>query len=104
MTADRPAATAFVPEAGRRSSPGRSAPMYLSVDVPGLTADERVLLRVVGADPGSDWLHGFSSGHLYLTDRRLVLEPWSAFGGAGRDRWELPLDAVAKVSSVPVPV
>jgi hypothetical protein len=49
-------------------------------------------------------VHGYSCGRLRLTDRRLILQPWAPFGnGAGRT-WELPVDAVEKVSSAPVPV
>jgi hypothetical protein len=74
------------------------------VSGPRLQADEKVLVRVIAADPRSDWVHGYSSGPLYLTDRRLVLQPWAALGGTDRQPWELSLDAIEKVSSVPVPV
>jgi hypothetical protein len=74
------------------------------VSGPKLQADEKVLVRVIAADPRSDWVHGYSAGPLYLTDRRLVLHPWAAFGGTDAQPWELPLDAIDKVSSVPVPI
>ena len=71
---------------------------------PGLQADERVLVRAMAADPASDWRHGFSSGHLYLTDRRLLLQPWSPSAMGDRTTWELSVDAIDRVSSAPVPI
>jgi len=61
-------------------------------------------VRVLAADPRSDWVHGFSAGHLYLTDRRLVLRPWAVLGGTDSQPWELSVDTVLRVSSAPVPV
>ena len=78
--------------------------MYTTVGTTSLRTDEKVLVQVMAADPRSDWVHGFSSGRLYLTDRRLVLRPWAVLDGAGCHPWELSVDAVDRVSSAPVPV
>jgi hypothetical protein len=78
--------------------------MYLGMAVPRLEADEMVLVRARAADPRSDWLHGYSSGDLVLTDRRLILRPWALLGGSDGRAFEIPLDALDRVSPVPVPV
>ncbi len=78
--------------------------MYTTVGTASRWTDEKVLARVLAADPRSDWAHGYSSGHLYLTDRRLVLRPWVILDGAGSRPWELSVDAVDRVSAAPVPV
>ncbi len=77
--------------------------MYLTVGIRGLQVDEKVFVRAIAADPRSDWAHGYSSGPLYVTDRRLVLYPWTVLGGDRRP-WELSLDVIERVSSAPVPV
>ncbi len=63
-----------------------------------------MLVEAIAADPRSDWLHGYSSGHLYLTDRRLVLHRWALLGGTDSCPWELSVDVIDRVSSAPVPV
>ena len=70
----------------------------------GLQADEEILVRALAADPRSDWLHAYSSGDLVLTDRRLILRPWALATGPGFPSWEVPIDSLERVSSVPVPV
>ncbi len=69
-----------------------------------LQADEEVLIRALAADPRSDWLHAYSSGDLVLTDRRLILRPWARATGPAFTYWEVPIDTLERVSSVPVPV
>ena len=78
--------------------------MYTTVGTTSLRTDEKTLVRVVAADPRSDWVHGYSAGRLYLTDRRLVLRPWAVLAGADAVPWELSVDDVERVSSAPVPV
>jgi hypothetical protein len=71
---------------------------------PTLHADEQVLLRALAADPRSDWFHAYSTGDLYLTDRRMILCPWPFISGPDSPSWELSVDSLERVSSVPVPV
>jgi hypothetical protein len=67
-------------------------------------ADEHVLLRAVAADPRSDWIHGYSAGHVSLTDRRLHFVPFGASGSVDRRRWEVALDDVERMATTSVPL
>jgi hypothetical protein len=78
--------------------------MYVGMAVSSVRADDEVLMRAFGADPRSDWLHGYSSGELVLTDRRLAFRPWPLVSGPDGRPFEVTVDSIDRVSSVPVPV
>jgi hypothetical protein len=69
-----------------------------------LGAEERVLLRALAADPRSDWIHGYSAGHVLLTDRRLLFVPFGASGSADGRRWEVALEGVERMAATSVPL
>jgi hypothetical protein len=78
--------------------------MLLTVSAWRLQPGEREILRTWAADPRSDWTHAYSAGRLLLTDRRLCFEPVTLSAGTGPQACALPIDAIEKVSLVPVPV
>jgi hypothetical protein len=67
-------------------------------------AEDRVLIRALAADPRSDWIHGYSAGHVSLTGRRLAFVPSGAGRSADRRQWEVAVDDVERISTSSVPI
>jgi hypothetical protein len=67
-------------------------------------AEERVLIRVVAADPRSDWIHGYSAGLVSLTHRRLAFAPSGGGRSADHRQWEVAVDDVERISVSSVPI
>ncbi|HEX3980415.1 MAG TPA: hypothetical protein VHW93_04290, partial [Acidimicrobiales bacterium] len=66
-------------------------------------AEERVLVRVVAADPRSDWIHGYSAGLVSLTHRRLAFVPSGERRSAHHRQWDVAVDDVERISVTSVP-
>jgi hypothetical protein len=63
-----------------------------------------VLVRVLAADPRSDWIHGYSAGLVSLTDRHLAFVPSVAVASADHGPWEVAVDDVERISTSSVPI
>lgn len=67
-------------------------------------AEDRVLVRVLAADPRSDWIHGYSAGLVSLTDRQLAFVPSVAVASTDHGPWEVAVDDVERISTSSVPI